>query len=505
MANGTMPPALVNAKAQYYNFLKTIASGLVDQQNLVLNSTIMPFDIAADTPYYNDELFREYADRTFTGGVEGLHADGAAFLSARFSSQYIAVMNIVTAKIDQNHPEIANSVADLRSRQTTATQALQDKLDQFDAQWKALAISRGLINSQGAITNQLEYNLEFATWLAQVRYTDQLQTYIDSIDQIDSQLDAVRRSAYSQSEIAALDNSGNLSKAYNVARPWTANIERSWKASGTPLTDLQLANPRALPPAMFDSAPLVFPIGDLIAFLSGQGVRGYDSTSQSYQMDSSSSSWTASGGGSFMGWSLGGGSSGSSSMISSISTMNSLSISFKNISEYLADRSAWFNPAVLQDPNILKLVKGRPELNHLLYVAVSLIIARGTTLILKFSQSVSNSDWSTQSFSAQGGASFLGFAFGSFGASGGSSSSSYSVTTSADETTVTIQDGDTVARVLGARVEPFVQATAGPLVTFKHLLAQDAELQKNVDAVLNGKLSYLDFQKKRNEASKMVR
>src|ERR1700679_1462357 len=75
LADNTPPPALVNAKAQFYNFLKTIASGLANQQNIVLNSTILPFDIAADTPFYNEELFREYADRTFTGGVEGLHAD----------------------------------------------------------------------------------------------------------------------------------------------------------------------------------------------------------------------------------------------------------------------------------------------------------------------------------------------------------------------------------------------------------------------------------------------
>src|SRR5256885_726324 len=124
---------------------------------------------------------------------------------------------------------------------------------------------------------------------------------------------------------------GNLSRSYNVARPWTPNAERSFKNNGTPLTELILADPRKLPAALFDSSPLVFPVGDLIAFLSGSGVRAFDTKTQSYQLDASSSSWTASGGGSFLGWSIGGSSSGSSSMSRSISTLSSLSIRFENI------------------------------------------------------------------------------------------------------------------------------------------------------------------------------
>jgi hypothetical protein len=493
------PPALLNAKAQFYLFLRAIAQGegITPQQNVVLNSTILPFDIAADTPFYNDELFREYADRTFTGGVEGLHANSAAFLSERFSSQYRAVMNVVTAQIDQNHPEIRNSLLELKSQQDQATQALTAKLNQFDQQWSTIAASRGLV------FDTVAYNMQYATYLGQVRFQDQIQTYTDNLDQINAKIDAVRRRVYSPGEIAALDNYGKLSTAYNVARPWTANIERSYKANGTPLTELILADPRNLVPAMFDSSPLVFPVGDLIAFLSATGLRSFDTISQSSHLDSSSSSWTASGGGSFLGWSIGGGGSGSSSMTRSMSKMNSLSISFKNISEYLADRSAWFNPGVLQDPSIYRLVKTRPELGKLQYIAVSLIIARGTTLVLKFSEAANASDWSQQSFAASGGVSFLGF---SFGGQGGSSSSSYSVSTSADGTTVTIQDGDKVARVLGVRVEPFLQSPPPQQVpqTLRLLSEDNPELKRDVNAVQKGKMSYIEFQKKRLDAESKV-
>jgi hypothetical protein len=493
-----MPQSLANAKAQFYLFLRSIvqAEGMTQAQNIVLNSTILPFDIAADTPFYNDELFREYADRTFLGGVEGLQANSAAFLAERFSSQYRAVMSIVTAQIDQNHPDIRNSLADLKAQQKQATIALTTELNDFDVEWSKIYTSRGLV------VDTLEYDMQHATWLGQVRYSDQIQTYTDDLDGINAQIDATRRKVYSPSEIAALDNYGNLSRAYNVARPWTANIERSYKSGGTPLTELMLADPRNWVPSMFDSSPLVFPVGDLIAFLSGQGLRSFDTMSASSHLDSTQTSWTASGGGSFLGWSVGGGGGGSSSITHSMSKLNSLSISFQNLSEYLADRSAWFNPGVLQDPNIYKLVKDRPELNKLQYIGVSLIIARGTRIVLTFSEAVTASDWSTSSFSASGGCSFLGC---SFGASGGSSRTSYTVDTSNNGTTVTIQDGDQVARVLGARVEPFLQAVSQqPPLTLNLLLESAPELKANISAVRKGKMSYLDFQKKKLAAQSKV-
>jgi hypothetical protein len=494
-----MPPALANAKAQFYVFLRTIAEGegLTPQQNVVLNSTIMPFDIAADTPFYNDELFREYADRTFSGGVESIQASAAAFMSERFSSQYRAVMNMLTSQIDQNHPELKDTIKELQSEQNDATSDLTTKLNSFDTEWNKIAASRGLT------FNTVDYDMQHVTWLTNVRYSDQIQSYTDTLDRINSQIDAVRRKVYSPDEIAALDNYGYLATSYNVARPWQAQLERSYKANGTPLTELMLADPRKMAPAMFDSSPLVFPIGDLIAFLSAQGIRSFDTSTQSYAMDSSTSSWNASGGGSFLGWSLGGGGSGSSTVTHSMTKLSSLSISFANIAEYLADRSAWFNPGVLQDPTMYALVKNRPELNHLQYIAVSLIIARGTTLVLKFSEAVASSDWSQKSFQASGGASWLGF---SFGAKGGSSNTNYSVSTNADGTTVTIQDGDTVARVLGVRVEPFVappskKPAAHPLTALVRL---HPSLERHLEALKKGDMSYVSFQKLRIAASQAL-
>jgi hypothetical protein len=468
------------------------AQGISSAQNVILNSTILPLDIAADTPFYNDELFRQYADRTFSGGIEGLQANTAAFMAARFSSQYRTVMTLVTDQIDQNHPEIENSLTDLKAQQQKATTDLTNKLNDFDVQWGKIAASRGLV------ADTVQYNMQYATWLGQVRYSDQVQSYTDDLDRVNARIDATRRKVYTVSEAAALDNYSQLSRAYNVARPWTANVERSYKNGGTPLTELLLADPRNWVPAMFDSSPLVFPVGDLIAFLSAQATYQFDTSSASYHLDSTQTSWTASGGGSFLGWSIGGGGGHSSSITHTMSKLNSLTISFENVSEYLVDRSAWFNPGVLQDATIYKLVKDRPELDKLQFICVSLILARGTKLGLKFSEAVTASDWSKSSFSASGGCSFLGC---SFGASGGSSTTSYTVDTSNNATSVTIADGATVTRVLGARVEPFLHGLSHGEPQALHLLLKgEPEFQTSIEDVQKGKISYLEFQKRRIEA-----
>jgi len=179
--------------------------------------------------------------------------------------------------------------------------------------------------------------------------------------------------------------------------------------------------------------------------------------------------------------------------------MMSFDVGFKNIAEYFVDRSAWFNPGVLQDQEVLKLVKDRPELNNLQFVSVSLICARGLKLQLHFSEAVTASDWSQSSFNAHGGASFFGF---SIGGGGGSSRSRTNIAVDTAGTTVTFQDDDNVVRVLGARVESFVAPTIrGPIDT-NTLLNSDPSVRAAFGEFSRGLKSYLDLQKEKIAASK---
>jgi hypothetical protein len=385
----------------------------------------------------------------------------------------------------------------LNTQLDAATTAPDNKLASLDAAWSQIATARALTPGSN------NYLLQQIAWQAQVRYGDQISTLSQNIDKITSQIAQVRRKVYTPSEQAVLDNLGFLGSAYAMARPWFAQVEVEQKQAGAPITALMLGDVHNLNPGMFDEGPLILPQGNLLTFLNAPaGNFGFDTGHQSYQLSAGASSWAASGGVSFAGWSVGGGGSGSSSFSHSMSTLNSVTLSFDNVAEYMVSRGGWFQPGVLLDPNIQKLLVGRPEFSSLQYVAVSLILVRGTKLTLKFSQAANSSDWSQRSFAASGGASFMGFGFS---VGGGSSSSSYTVNNSSDWTTVNIIDAPSTVRVIGARVEPFIPLvpTATP--------ASDAELAKINDAFAadlkkfdTGQSSYIDLQKSKVTALKAL-
>lgn len=374
-------------------------------------------------------------------------------------------------------------MTDLQSRRSDAQRSLNEKNKQFDDQWAAVAKDRGLQ------PGTREYSLNYLKWLEDVRYADQMADYSTELDRLNAQITAVRRSKYTTSEISLINNLDSLSGSFDIARPRYAQTELDLISAGQRLTDLTLADPRQTPAALFDRSPLILPMADFKAFVTGTGGRSFDSSAESKQISSGSQNWYGSGGAGFFGWNIGGGSSGSSSYRRDVESSKALKISFKNVSEIYIDRGQWFNPGVLQDQKIFELVKNLSQLQYLKFAAVSLFIGRGLNMSLELKDSASNTDWSTQSINAQGGASLFGF---SFGGGGGSSRTSQNFTSNANGLTVTFADGDTVIRVLGARVEPFLRLpTAAPA------LAEFMEFQSPIDDLTTGRISYIDFQKKR--------
>jgi hypothetical protein len=85
-----LPSSLQHARDQFINYIISLAQaqGIAPTQQLVLNSLILPLDLSTDTPYYNDELFRLYADSTFSAGVQAIQRSTPASQAARFSFQY---------------------------------------------------------------------------------------------------------------------------------------------------------------------------------------------------------------------------------------------------------------------------------------------------------------------------------------------------------------------------------------------------------------------------------
>lgn len=487
MAND-LPSTLSNARDQFINYIYSVAnsSGMAPTQRLILNNLILPLDVDASTPYFNDELFRLYADSTFTGGIEQLQQSTPAGQAARFSFQYKTLVQDASYAIDQNHPEIANTLDELNKKLQSATTALNNKLTELDTSWSTIAAARGLKSG----TNQ--YFLEQITWQGQVHYRDQISSFSQDITKIVGQLNSARRKVYSPSERAVLNNIEFLTDAYDMARPWYAQVEIEQKEAGNPIIATMLGDAHTLNPGMFDIGPLILPQGRLSVFLNAPaGTHGFDTGTQSHQLTQEQRAWAASGGFSFAGWSIGGSGGGSSGFSNEVNTLNSVKINFDNIAEYKIVRAGWFQPGVLKDPDVRKLLKDRSEFDNLQYVAISLVLVRGTSIILKFSRSVNSSNWSKSNFEASGGASFLGFGFS---AGGGSNSSNYNVNNSSDWTTVKFVDAPSLVRVIGVRVEPFIPATRSRGVLDEEILDSSATLKDALEKLNRGEITYMEFQ-----------
>lgn len=492
-----LPKVITDSKAQFYNGLIAFLSGsganLAANQNLVLTNTVYPFDIDADSPYFNQELFRIYADRSFSGGIEtGVQPNPQGYLAGRVSFQYRNLMDIVRSHIDTKHSDLAKALEKLEEKLDKANANYEKKVGKLDSDWELRAANRGLVQGTPA------YDAEFIAWAASVSYADQQEYYSSKISDILSEMNAERRKHYADWEIAVLDNYENLGAANHIVRPWYAYTEKSLAASGDKLDDTKLANPRRYTPALYDRSPLNAPAGDFDNFLSGNSNFSFGTTKTSSTLSEGTNSWHASGGIRFGFWGASGGGSGSSAFYNTAQHVESFEVSFAGLSEYLVERGRWYNPAVFLDKNVEKIIAKRAERNYLQYTAVSLIVGRGTTLRVKFSNTTHDEAWWKNEVKGSAGVSVFGF---SFGAKGGNSSTKHDVKLSTDGLTVTMYDEPNVARVLGARVEPFLTPIPKPGPT--PLMIDTKKLKFTWEDVRRGKISYHEFIAARNAAVKI--
>ncbi|MDW9408566.1 hypothetical protein GOB18_07860 [Sinorhizobium meliloti] len=465
----------------YYEFLAGIAEANGGTTNkLVVNNTITSFDISTDTPYYNDGLFRAFADRVYLSSPEGF---GTAFKADRFSVHFERLVRTAASGIDGKYKDIMPTVRALQKEMSLETTALSNRVSEISENWSKLSTSLGLTNTDS------DYEMKFISYLESIRYADQIKQYSINIDSILTSIDAVRRSAYTPSEQLLLDVMAQLTDTRKVARPLRPQFERSVPD----VNELTFANPLARVEAVCDIAPGAYPMGDLVKFLQVDGVKDVEITKGKESLVKHEKDWSASGGGSFSFgfFSIGGGAGGSghSSFVESIKKTSSLHLSFQNIAEVLVDRGIWFDPAIFTDMELAKTLSRIPSYERLQYVPVSLIIGRGLTLKLRFDDSISTESWSKQSFSASGGVSIFGFGLGG---RGGNSRYDYDLEIDTDGKGVKFIDHPQMTRILAVRVEELAKVT--PESALQRAVAFRVFDDSKISEFNQGKINYLQLQ-----------
>ena len=464
---------IIAALDAYYTFLTSLTQGMNGNiEKLAIGNLITPFDIASDTPFYNEGLFAQYVDRVI---IKSPNTIGPADQADRFSMHYENVIRFLANSIDQRHPEIVPKINELTKAINKVETEINDEKAQAEDGWNKFA------KIIGTTPVDPQHELKYVKYMEDIRFNDQIAKLSEKIDALNSRIDQVRNSTYKAHELPIIQSLYQLSNTRKLARPKRPQFERDKLLV---VTELTFADPRTRLEAVMNIYPTVLPLGDLGKFLSDIGAKTFTVKNTDTRTSVHEKSWNGSGSVGFSFFSIGGGGGGSSSATKSVSKTTEITISVQNASEYLVDRGYWFNPGILESENLFKEMTKVPGFNRLKYVIASLIIVRGISITLKSDESFLATDWTKSEVKARGGTSFLGI---NFGGGGGGSKYDFETVVSADGKELTISDASSVCRVMGCRVSPINQKAKDslePLVGVSNTAFHQ---------YMSGKASYVDL------------
>jgi hypothetical protein len=437
---------LPKALDQYYKELTEIV-GLRDTQPILLNNTITTFDIVAEAPFYTEGVFRHFADRKFQTSPKDL---GNSIQSDRFSYEYERVLRIATTQIDGT---VSTDVRDKISAYNKEIRRVNNDLLKFETKvasdWEEIATKEKLK------PDMPRYQLRRLNYLESILYADQKKGFTEDIEEYQRHINTLRESAYTPSQQKLIRSIDELSETYKVARPWNTYFERDFPDS----TVLTFADPTIRSRQFCDVSPAIYPSSNLVVFQArgGETAKIYVEHKTTHN-ELHTRTWGVSSSGSFsiFGVRIGGGEGGSgeSSYKKNFKSLTSFEMNFSGIDEIYANRGIWFDPSLFNSSDLSTIFDKIPGARDLEFVALSLVIARGLTLTLKFSEELNTEQWSKKTFNGRGGVSFFGYRFGG---AGSTTSYDYDFKISEDKKSVEFTDDPKHCRLLAVRLERIYQ------------------------------------------------
>ena len=305
------------------------------------------------------------------------------------------------------------------------------------------------------------------------------------------EIDEIRQRSYPN------DSSRTLSKLYQyafsqenkVVRPIEPFLEVEKKYDEIELSKLWIYGNIG---GTFDEGQSILPSGSLPNFLELLGKRAVD-ISKGHVVDASHErTWSTKVSGRKWGlFKVSGSATSREKWVQSVNKIGKFSMSFENMAEYWVNRGRWYDSTVFDFDEVKRILKARPTLEKdLTYVISSVIIGRGLSLTLHFSDTQGFETWNDLDISAGGGFSFFGLGAQ---ASGTYSNHDWSKTVDTAAKTVTFTDSPAHCRLLGFRVENLLPVDENLRATEFHDWADIFSLELN--QMSSGKLSYTEFER----------
>ena len=240
-------------------------------------------------------------------------------------------------------------------------------------------------------------------------------------------------------------------------------------------------------PAVFDIAPGLQSIVDPRTIRNGSGAAGYSVKTTTRVTHAHDSEWNASGSGSYMFFFSGSISTNNTSHFrSTINKVREVDIHFEHLGELQVMRDRWFASTVFKDnKRVIKFLKKRPSLaEKLALLTTGVIVGRGLTITLKFTDSSDVQEWGSSSTSGALGVNIYGV---QLGGSGGSSSSYNDHVIDTATQTVTFKDDPYVFRLVGLRV-----TAVNPDVKFEDVASNSRPIWEVPDLMEAAQKSFKD-------------
>lgn len=437
----------------YYDFMKQLfPPGPADR--IAIFGTAMEFDITKLSRLYNDYVVRAFADRSVrVSPVPGQAAgDMADRYSGRFTDMLVALVSEIDAQLTpaqeaqiQRHEAAINAISDDRDKY------LNDVEDAWAVQMERLGIDPTKIDTDPVMRER--YVTERVKFLTLRRFAQRvfgIDGYNTKIRQREISIGSIRRAAFPDDDYRQLYSMYESVIDELVIRPRRPELELThhWD-------EVTIQDPTNFGlPSVFDISVHTSSIVDPRTILNGKGARGFAVDLKSVVTRNHDNDWGVSGSASYFPFVSGSFSTSNSEHFrSTISKVRQVEVNFEHLGELQVMRDRWFASTVLSDnKRVHEFLKTRPVLaEKLTLLTTGVMVGRGLSLTLTFTDSSDVQEWGSSSTSASAGVNVFGI---QLGGSGGSSSSYNNHRVDTVKKTVTFNDGPEVCRLVGLRVTP---------------------------------------------------
>ncbi len=424
---------------------------------MLLINTITPFDIYDDTPFYNENVYRAYANIVVAASLLVTDPTSGVGLRDRFGHYYERVVKEASGRVERQHltPEARTHILSLENDIDGLRTKRDGKERDLAAAWTLHYQALGLK------PNSVEFDLERINYYNSSGIATQVSDIFTEIITKVAEIQRIKEGVVPNDlRILVTLDSIIRSKEYKMYRPPRPQLERSGSVTYWELAKF-LATARNVTSVgdVVEEGEQILPFTNL-GGIFGAGERSFTIKKGVTDIERHDLDWSVSGSGRKFGiFKAKASASYSRKIEESLKSTNEISVSFANVDEFLVNRRDWYDASIFAIPVVRDVLESNRILaDNTRNAITSVFVGRGTAVGFKFEEKTHYQE--IRDIKGKiGGSATIGFL--NFGGKGNYHKYDFELEDREQEQTITFKDGPEVCRVLGYRVDEVHSIGAG--------------------------------------------